>query len=296
MANTTTTSPITLSGTFKYYNNIPYDKYNRTTIDLFVPTATSPAKGIVIFHHGGGFIVGADDPVGYDSDLKASIETYIANNIAFAYVNYRLMSVDGERENLLKSLECGPKALDFIIANASAYNLDTSKICLRSSSAGNGLHMHSLHNRAVTVDCVAFNSPQITYDLLYEVIDLADWNIRTEIEDYTYSRKYYLRGAGVKNIEDLTGADWTAYKNKVHYPDITMTSSMAEAYIQTLNPALPLVNNPTNVAHHFNHCLEIQSKFENDSITCVMNLPTATPTAINASETMDEFIVRRIGL
>ena len=293
MANTTTTCPITLSGSFDYYNNIPYDKYNKTSIDLFVPTSGANPKGVVIYHHGGGFIVGADEPTGYNSQLKASIGTYLANGIAFAYVNYRLMSRDGERETLLKSLECGIKSLNFIIANASAYNLDVSKICLKSDSAGNGLHMHSLHYSSVAVDCVAFNSPQATYDILYNIID--GYDIYTEMEDYTYSRKYYLRGCGVKNVENLTGTEYTNYKESVHYPSIDMTGSINEAYLQTLNSPDDLIDNPTGVAHHFNHCLEIQSKFEDKSVECVMNLPTATPTAINATETMDEFIVRRIG-
>lgn len=295
MINTTTTCPITLTGSFDYYNNIPYDKYNRTTIDLFIPTSGDGPYSVVMHHHGGGFIVGADDPTGYDSDLKAFIEACIANNIAFAYTNYRLMSRDGERETLLKSLECGPKSLQFLIDNSAAYNLDPDKICLRGMSAGNGLLMHSLHHTAIEVDCMVFQSPQATYDLKYEVIPSAQWDIETEIATYPYSRKYLLRGAGVKNFANLTGAEWTAFTDEAHYVGMSVTGALTEAYIETKNDPSDLADNPTNVAHHFNHCLLIQTKLEAEGVTCTMNLTTATPTPILATETMTEFVVRRLG-
>ncbi|MEM7019579.1 MAG: hypothetical protein AAF512_19865, partial [Pseudomonadota bacterium] len=48
-------SPIDLQGTQALFaSDIPYDKYDNTKFDVFLPTSTT-ATGLVIFIHGGGF-------------------------------------------------------------------------------------------------------------------------------------------------------------------------------------------------------------------------------------------------
>lgn len=292
--NVETPLPIPLNGNVKYYNNIPYDKFNRTRIDLFVPVSNNPVP-VVVHYHGGGFVVGSTDPTQYKPSLVNDIQSLLDKNIAFAYVNYRLMSIDGERETLNKSITCGRKSLDLLVRDADYYNLDTSKICLQGSSAGNGLIMDNIYNGSNDVKCVVLLSPLASYDSLSDILSAEGFDVIEDINTYPSSKKTYLRGIGYKNVSDFNRDDVIEYRASVNYMDLNISINIGEAYVETLNEPTPLENNPTLVAHHYRSCILIHDKFVLNEITSFLNIPTAPkPLTVNNPESKIDFIIRNL--
>lgn len=292
--HTESPSPIVLTGSYKYYRNISYGKFNRNTIDLFVPDSPSNVP-CVMHYHGGGFVFGATDPTQYPQSLRNEIQAYLDAGIAFAYVNYRLLAFDGERENLLKSLECGVQSVNYFKSVAINFGIDNTKICLAGQSAGCGLIMHNLHYGTSSVKAIVLESPQATYDPLEPILTNEVFDIVEDMETYVNSKKTYLRGCGVKNISDLQKATVVEYRSQVNYVDLPLTTSFDEAYIETLNQPTPLENNPTLVTHHYQHCISIHEKFTDNSLTSFLNIPTApSPLTVINPESKVNFIIRNL--
>lgn len=132
--------PLNITGA-DFYENIPYDEYNRTKFDIFIPTAeTAQPKAIVIFVHGGGFVGGTKN-IAYTNGYKNDIQYYINNNIAFATVNYRFKQDFPDLSEEQKVLSCMgdvKRCLQFIRKNASVFNLNKNKVGMYGASAGGG--------------------------------------------------------------------------------------------------------------------------------------------------------------
>ena len=110
----------------------------------------------------------------------------------------------------------------------------------------------------------------------------------------SYSRKVFLRGAGVKNISDLYSPSVIAKRSLYNYVNMTMNVIPGEAYIETLNA--PLITDATSLSHHFKHCIAIDNKFRNEGTVSNLNIPTATGSHVVVNnEYSEDFIVRRIG-
>ncbi|MDT0557215.1 alpha/beta hydrolase [Ichthyenterobacterium sp. W332] len=129
-----TNSPIELQGIQAMFaSNIPYDEYDKTKFDVFLPSSTTPT-GLVIFIHGGGF-TGGDKTFIYNDNYKNEIVELLSNDIAVATINYRLISTN-DNEGVLKSLHDSKRALQYIRYIHNELNINKEKICLFGSSAG----------------------------------------------------------------------------------------------------------------------------------------------------------------
>ncbi len=131
---TFSSSPIDLQGLdVQFAADVPYDQYEDTKFDIFLPNVTTPTS-LVVFIHGGGF-TGGDKAFAYANNYPTDIVQLLSNNIAVATINYRLIQ-SNDTEGVLKSLNDSKRALQFIRYVHNELNIDKDKIGLFGSSAG----------------------------------------------------------------------------------------------------------------------------------------------------------------
>jgi len=111
-------------------------------LDLYIPTAARAAKKpLLVWVHGGGFLVG-------DKDASKSFASLMAaKGFIVAPINYRLGWTKNESnpcnadtaqafEAYYRALQDTRAAIRFLVANASKYGIDTSWIFIGGASAG----------------------------------------------------------------------------------------------------------------------------------------------------------------
>jgi acetyl esterase/lipase len=106
-------------------------------LDIYMP------KGVVkpplmVWTHGGGFVIGDDDFMKFDESAKL-LEEFIKNGIAVASINYRLAQ---EAKYPAAGIDA-KTAIRFLRANAAKYGYDPNKFATGGDSAGSYLALAS---------------------------------------------------------------------------------------------------------------------------------------------------------
>ena len=127
----------------KVYENVTYANKSATQhLDIYMPKGVSKPP-LIVWTHGGGFVIGDDDFMKFDESAKL-LELFIKNGIAVASVNYRLA-----QEALFPAAGVDTKsAIRFLRANASKYGYDPKKFATGGDSAGSYLALMA----AITAD------------------------------------------------------------------------------------------------------------------------------------------------
>ena len=127
----------------KLYENVTYANKTATQhLDIYMPKGVSKPP-LIVWTHGGGFVIGDDDFMKFDESAKL-LELFIKNGIAVASVNYRLA-----QEALFPAAGVDTKsAIRFLRANASKYGYDPKKFATGGDSAGSYLALMA----AITAD------------------------------------------------------------------------------------------------------------------------------------------------
>jgi hypothetical protein len=119
-----------------------YGTDTRNVFDIFLPESAT-ATPLVIFVHGGGYYAG-DKSEAYSDSRKADINEMLEAGVAFATVNYSLLSVPGitpgvtvnDTDGIMKPLSDIKEALQYIRLNAADFNVDPDNIAMYGTSAG----------------------------------------------------------------------------------------------------------------------------------------------------------------
>jgi len=98
-------------------------------LDAYRPAGTGPFPAIVLVH-GGGFTSGSKGS-GYIADLAAAAQA--AGYAAFD-INYRLLGANST--GMTAAQDDLKRALDFVVANAGTYEVDTNRLGVGGGSAG----------------------------------------------------------------------------------------------------------------------------------------------------------------
>ena len=127
----------------KVYENVTYANKTATQhLDIYMPKGVVKPP-LIVWTHGGGFVIGDDDFMKFDESAKL-LELFIKNGIAVASVNYRLA-----QEALFPAAGVDTKsAIRFLRANASKYGYDPKKFATGGDSAGSYLALMA----AITAD------------------------------------------------------------------------------------------------------------------------------------------------
>ena len=132
------------------HGNIPYnnDTLKKHLLDIYLPTNTQGKIPLVVFIHGGGWLVNdkyAD--IGY---MGNTVSALINNGMAVASIDYRFAS-QAQFPALIQ--DCN-QALIFLCKNAAKYHLDVNRIAIMGFSAGG--HLASLQGLANNDQVPAF--------------------------------------------------------------------------------------------------------------------------------------------
>lgn len=124
------------------HGNIPYnnDTLKKHLLDIYLPVNTQGKIPLVVFIHGGGWLVNdkyAD--IGY---MGNTVSALINNGMAVASIDYRFAS-QAQFPALIQ--DCN-QALRFLCTNAEKYHLDINRIAIMGFSAGG--HLASLQGLA----------------------------------------------------------------------------------------------------------------------------------------------------
>jgi len=151
--------------------NVSYGNHERNQLDLYLAKDTSAATPLVVLIHGGGFRNG--DKSRWASE-KAT-EELLKNGISCAAINYPFL----EDQPIQDILHHCARAVQFLRAHSSEWNLDKTRFAAMGGSAGAGTSLW-LATRDDLADpksedpvlressrlvCAACNSTQATYDV-----------------------------------------------------------------------------------------------------------------------------------
>lgn len=301
-------SPIDLQGVnAQFAEDIPYDQYDNTKFDIFLPDSTSPT-GLAIFIHGGGF-TGGDKSFIYTSEFPQQIVELLTNNIAVATINYRLIQVD-DTVGVLKSLNDSKRALQYIRYIHQELNIDRNRIVLFGSSAGASTALWLATNddfrdttnvdpvlqESTRVSGIALRATQSSLDIENRWINdvFIDFGVTLEdlFEVYTEERIYNFYG--VNSIEAYESPEIDAYRRSVDMLSL-ISSDDPEIWIQNTGTPNGAPVNQGNFNHHPFHAREIQQRAENVGVpnAAIYGNPVIFDEQDN--EGVIEFFIRKLG-
>ena len=130
--------PASAKSKMTIFENVTYaTKSPIQHLDIYMPKgAVKPP--LMVWTHGGGFIMGDDDFMKYDESAKL-LQEFIKNGVAVASINYRLSQVAPYPAAGVDA----KSAIRFLRANAAKYGYDSNKFATGGDSAGSYLALAS---------------------------------------------------------------------------------------------------------------------------------------------------------
>ena len=266
------TSPIDLQGIDALFAaEIPYDEYELTKFDIFIPNSSTPT-GLVICIHGGGFGGGDKD---YIYSRAWNIRELLNNNIAVATINYRLLT-ENETEGILKCLNDSKRALQYIRYIHNELNIDKNNVGLYGGSAGAGTvfwlgtndDMKDISSpdpvlqESTRVKAIGLSATQVGYDIENRWINdvFVDFNILWEdvipvIEEADGLFRLY----GISSLEDYESSEIDEYRQKVDMLSL-LSSDDPEIWVSNVGEGLTngIPSTSGQLNHHPFHAREIK--------------------------------------
>lgn len=298
-----------------FAKDIAYDNKSRTVFDIWMPTSSTPT-GLLIFAHGGGFIIG-DKSYVYTAqqngkwDFPNEIRTLLKNNIAVATVNYSLFNILRESDGVLKPMNDVKRALQYIRKRALDFNIDKDNIVLSGHSAGAGTALWIATNNdmkdasssdlvlqeSTRVKGIALRETQATYNTekwirpIFEEYNVTFEQMTNSVEMALSVIKLY----GISSLNDYNTPEVAAYQEKVDMLSL-LTSDDPEIWA---NNTLTGVYNPKNsyatATHHAYHVKELKKRADEVGVANVCYYGK-NPILYSdpSNETWVDFIIRKI--
>lgn len=277
-------SPIDLQGLeVLFAEDIAYDEFEDTKFDIFLPNADNPT-GLLIYIHGGGFTSG-DKNVLYDrDDLVETTIALLANNMAVATINYRLL-VENEEEGVLKSLNDSRRALQYIRSRNEDFNIDKDNIVLAGGSAGAGTSLWIAVNdemsdasnidpvlhESTRVKGIAITQTQSSYDIEGRWINdvFVDFNTTFEELLSVQSEERLFRFYGVSSLEEYQSQEIDEYRNRVDMLNM-ITADDPEIWAESISTPVVVPTTSGIANHHAFHVREIKERADAVGVPNVM--------------------------
>ncbi|MBN2355727.1 alpha/beta hydrolase fold domain-containing protein [candidate division KSB1 bacterium] len=267
------------------FGDVPYGPHERNVLDFWRANSLAPTP-VVVFIHGGGFVSGDKSTV-----EPKYIERCLENGVSFAAINYRLRTTT-RLDTIMR--DCG-RAIQFLRAQATAWNIDVSKIAAYGGSAGGGaslwlgvhddlvdpLNADPVLRESSRLAAVGHLNSQATYDC-------AQWAEIVGVDPGWMEAMGFIDDLEFYHIEDRS-----------HYydPEIVAlrqeldTLPMMDAgdppmYLHNVAPNTPPVDK-NRVIHHPRHAMCVKTKCDSIGIPAV--LITAETAPEDSMDLMDFF-------
>ncbi len=297
-------SPVKLTNSQdKFYKDISYSQFKEDVFDIFLPASKQPAA-LLLYIHGGGFIQG-DKNLPYRGD-GALVSSLLSKNIAFASINYRFITEDGE--GVLKCLNDSKRALQFIRHYSKSLNIDKNNIVLMGGSAGAGTSLWlGLNNdmadkknadpvlrESTRVKGIVALNTQADYDVL-------EWhnNVFKEYLSQGLDQKYILRLGtekrvlgfyGFKDINEINSKAAKAYRDKLNMLKV-MSSDDPELYVENVSIPYKMPTKLGELEHHPLHAKALMDRAKATNLKGSFYIPKMNIDNRNG-ENKESFIVR----
>jgi para-nitrobenzyl esterase len=128
-----TEPPVDLPGiAARFSRDVRYGVAERNLFDIYLPESDEPTP-LVIYFHGGAYVQGDKGDV-----LTEDISALLAAGMAFASINYSFIDTNPPFDDVgvIKSLEDGARALQFIRYHYQSLNIDPEQVASYGVSAG----------------------------------------------------------------------------------------------------------------------------------------------------------------
>lgn len=277
-----TDPPIELKGIVAdYAEDVAYGDAQENTFDIYLPANNEPTP-LVIYIHGGGF-TGGDKSTTHER-RAGDIREFLLENIAFATINYRLLSQDPiDEKGVIKSLMDSARALQFIRHHADDLNIDPENIALYGMSAGAGTslwlgthddladpgNVDPVLRESTRVNAVGALATQATYDILdWEGILLPVFQPFEELLGGTDiptvattigAEDYLLAFLGIPDLDALEDPEVVAYRANV---DMLALMDAGDAPIYVHNYTVSFDNILNAFLHHGLHAWAVRDRAE----------------------------------
>jgi BD-FAE len=316
-------APIALDGiTADFASDLRYGEAERNLFDIYLPDCSDPTP-LVIYIHGGGF-TGGDKAGSHDSNAD-NIREFLQNCVAFATINYTLLSIPADDANLaeepdqggvLTSLQDTARALQFMRYYFESLNLDAENVALYGVSAGAGaslwLGTHDdmadagnedpVLQESTRVKAVGALATQATYDLIdWEPILLPITEPFAEVLGGTDiptlaaavgAGNYLLTFLGITSLDDLDTQEQLDYRANV---DMLELMDSGDAPIFTRNFETSLADLMNVFLHHALHALAVKERADEVGLESVAySDDPAYPLEDPSGETLSSFLIRHI--
>ena len=292
-----------------FYENISYGECERNVFDIFIPNSIDPTP-LVVFIHGGGF-TGGDKSIPYtNAGFQQLIDNLLAQNIAFATINYRFL-LENETEGVLKPLNDSKRALQFIKYYSHSLNLDKNKVVLLGSSAGAGTSLwlafsddmstvnssDGVLRESTRVQGLVCTETQSSYDIL-------EWHNSTFLEYQPFGLDFdsivnlvgeptLLKFYGVNSMSELDTLAIEQDRMKLDMLNL-LTSDDPEFYLSNSNNDYVYPTTNAELLHHPLHSKVLMDKALIENVPTVVYLPSMNIDTRNG-ESIYDFIIRKIG-
>ncbi|GEQ85852.1 hypothetical protein ULMS_13600 [Patiriisocius marinistellae] len=302
------TSPIDLLGTdAQFVSDIPYDEFDKTRFDFFMPNSSAPT-GLAIFIHGGGFIAG-DKSFIYNSTNSAHVINLLENNIAVASINYRLLDQQFETEGVLKCLHDARRAVQFIRFIHNELNIDKNNIVLYGSSAGAGISLWlGVHNdfrdesnvdpvlrESSRVKGVSLGGVQASYDIenrwVHDVLGEFDTTWEDLILEFGTER--FFQFYGVHTIEEYNSPAIDRYRKDVDMLSMLSTDD-PEIWVENTHYENTEPHTLNSLVHHPYHAKAVKDYADAVGVPNVSYYGNPILYSDPSDEAYIDFIIRKI--
>ncbi len=297
-------SPVKLSNSQnKFYKDLSYGPNKDNVFDIFIPGSKQQAA-LVLYIHGGGFI-GGDKNIPYRGE-GLLVSSLLSKNIAFASINYRFITEDGE--GVLKCLNDSKRASQFIRYYSKSFNIDKNNIVLMGGSAGAGTSLwlglsndmadkknpDPILRESTRVKAIVALNTQADYDVL-------EWhnNVFKEYQSQGLDQKYILRLGtekrvlgfyGFKNINEINSKAAKAYRDKLNMLKV-MSSDDPELYVENVSIPYKMPTKLGELEHHPLHAKALMDRASETHLKGSFYIPKMNIDN-RKGEDREEFIVR----
>lgn len=300
--------PIDLQGLdVAFAADVPYDQYDKTKFDVFLPASSDPT-GLVIFIHGGGFRAGDKDWI-YEGDFPADVRELLSQKIAVATLNYRLLDRN-ETEGVLKCLNDSKRGLQYIRYIHKELNINKEDIVLFGGSAGGGTslwlashdemqdinHADPVLRESTRVKAAALNGTQSSYDIENRWVNdvFVDFGISWEDMKATSDESRFLQFYGVSSWAAYEAPEMDTYRQEVDMLG-WLTSDDPELWINNTGPLNTIPQSDSDFNHHPFHAREIKAYADAAGVPNVTTYGKPILVQDPSNESYVDFLLRKLG-
>lgn len=307
---TPSASPIDLGSIdAKFYKDLSYGNSKENLFDIFLPQS-GKVSSLLVFIHGGGFING-NKSIPYEKGSSPDlIRTMLSNNIAFATLDYTLLTPDN-KQGVLQCMNDCKRALQYIRYYAKKLNINKDKVVLMGGSAGAGTSLWIAFNNdmadkkspdpvlreSTRVKGVVAASTQSTYNLFKwsDVVfkEYQDKGFNRQSVENIITKKRMLNFYGMDDNGDLNSPACKAYCAKVDMLDL-MSSDDPEILVENSTIKYQLPTQAGELNHHPLHAKALIDEAARKHLKGEFYIPQMNIDTRNG-ETREAFIIRLIG-